>query len=101
MFLHRSLEVKVGRASSVAYVLVQNNAKSTAPHVFGSIGRARWLYQEVAERALDPQAIFPDGLQVRAPRNERNLVVSLREQSTIVAPQPAGSDHRNSHPVPL
>jgi len=58
------------------------------------IGGAGGLDDEIAELALDLKPATTNCLKVRAPRNEGDLVSSLRKQATVIPPNAACSyDH--------
>ena len=72
--------------------------KSTWTDGFGPIfGRS--LDGEVAERALDEQAARADGLEVRAPRDEGDIVAGASELGAVEPADRAGSNHTDSHDV--
>jgi hypothetical protein len=52
---------------------------------------------EVAERALDPESLGPQGLKLRAPGHEHDLVTSRSQPTAEVAAYASGAHHGDPH----
>ena len=56
--------------------------------------------RHVASRALDAQSVLAHRGEMRAARDERDIVARLREPRAEVAADAAGADHRDAHACP-
>ncbi len=62
--------------------------------IVGSLGR---VYADIAERALHPQSVATDCFQVRAARDEGDVVPRCREPGAEIAADTATAHDRNFH----
>ena len=64
---------------------------------FGIAGRGDLLQMQVAERAEYLEAVLTHRLELRAARDERDLVASLGQARTVIPAEPACADDCKSH----
>jgi hypothetical protein len=61
------------------------------------VGRLRRLHGGVAECALDPEPLAPQGREVRAAGDEGNVLAAGREPAADIAADPAAAHDRDPH----
>ena len=85
-----------GSAVSLSYVLTANTTRSTRTDLRGVLLGTR-ADLPVAQGTTHVQALRPDGLQMRAPRDEHHVVVGPREQRAVVAAHGARAQNGDFH----
>jgi hypothetical protein len=66
----------------------------------GIVTRAHLRQVEIAARAVDHDAVRPQGRQLGSPHEERDVVPRVGQPRTEVSADPAGSHDRYTHACP-
>ena len=87
-------------ARSVSHSLTAKSTRSTGPIPAGSSVTLTSFEMQVAERALDLEAVAADGVAMRAAREERDLVTGRRQPRAEITADGARRHDRDPHVVP-